>query len=197
MGASISWNPQGLSRPVMGLPFTFRMEKSRHVNHAVCKLIFKLSNQLTVFMKPRHRMPPFMLKSVITSRRTHTLVMWERQLLAPLNVGSWLISGQFTMRWFLPQLPVCSKANVYDVCSSVCECGCCCNHSSFSFLCDVGTNPSAFPCKMLSYEYIAALNHWSSPSPCAVARPHFLVSVLLVKHFDIIAATFGKNMLCL
>ena len=31
LGASTSWNPQGLSRPVMGLLFTFRMGKSRHV----------------------------------------------------------------------------------------------------------------------------------------------------------------------
>ena len=46
---------------------------------------------------------------------------------------------------------------------------------------------------MRSYEYIAALNHWSSPSPYAVARPDFLVSVLLVKHFGIMAAAFGEN----
>ena len=64
-----------------------------------------------------------------------------------------------------------------------------------AFLCDVGTNPSTFPCKMRSYEYIAALNHWSSTSPCAVARPHFLVSVQLVKHFGIMAEAFGENML--
>jgi hypothetical protein len=50
---------------------------------------------------------------------------------------------------------------------------------------------------MRSYEYIAALNHWSCPSPHAVTRPDFLVSVLLVKHFGIMAAAFGKSMLCL
>jgi hypothetical protein len=88
---------------------------------------------------------------------------------------------------------ICS---IHDVCSSLWKFSYWCNHFSFSSLLDVGSNPSTFPCTMRSYEYIATLNHWSFSFPCAVARPQFLVSVLLLKHFGIVAAACGENTVC-
>jgi hypothetical protein len=63
--------------------------------------------------------------------------------------------------------------SIHDVCSSVWKFNYCCKPLQLSPLLDVGSNPSTFPCKMCSYEYIAALNHWAFSFLYAVAGLSF------------------------